>query len=75
MKLDDVDLDFRDYSRELARYPGLNRYVIAYANYLVNSREHRIVNSAHASAILGLRGLRRALQPLLEPDSSRSRAG
>ncbi len=75
VQLDDVDLDFRDFSQRLSRFPGLDRYVVAYANHFVNSPRTRVEGSDHASALLGIRGLRQAFEPILEDDGPTAIAG
>lgn len=66
LQLDDEDLELRRFARRLSLFPGLNRYVVAMANYRMADRGRRINDSAHASAVLGIRGLHRTLEPLLD---------
>ena len=75
LQLDDEEMELRRFSRRLSLFPGLNRYVIAMANYRLADRDRRINDSAHASALLGINELHKTLRPLLELDRNASKAG
>lgn len=75
LQLDDDELDFRDFSQRLGRFPGLNRYVVALANYYLSGKGQRIEDSAHAATVLGISGLQRYIEPLTRDDQATSRAG
>ena len=62
LERDDVTLG--EFGEKLARYPGLSRYVIAFANYSAVRREGVIREPVHAAAFLGVSSLRRILEPL-----------
>ena len=75
LHLNDQDLDFREFSERLNRFPGLNRYVVALANYYVPGGDRRVESSAHAAALLGIRGLQNYFEPLTDDDRQRAVAG
>ena len=75
VQLDDEDVELRGFARRLSMFPGLNRYVVAMANHRLATPDRRINDSAHASVLLGIRGLHDALEPLLEDDPEQSIAG
>lgn len=75
VQLEDEDVELRGFARRLTTFPGLNRYVLAMANYRLAAVDRRIDDSAHASVLLGIRGLHDVLEPLLEEETPRSIAG
>lgn len=75
LQLDDEDVDLRRFARRLSLFQGLDRYVVALANYRLAGRGHRVNDSSHAAALLGLRGLHQALEPLLEIEPPSALAG
>lgn len=75
LHLNDHDLDFREFSERLNRFPGLNRYIVALANYYVTGADRRIESSAHAAALLGIRGLQNYFEPLTDDDRPRAATG
>ena len=77
LQLDDKDLEIPQFAERLTRFPGLNRYMLATVNYRLSGKqkEQRINDSSHASALLGISGLHRLLEPLLEHEPRSSLAG
>ena len=75
VQLDDEDVELRGFARRLSTFPGLNRYVVAMANYRLAAVDRRIDDSGHASVLLGIRGLHDVLESLLEEDPPQSVAG
>lgn len=75
IQLDDDDVDLRRFARRLSLFQGLDRYIVALANYRLAGRGHRVSDSSHASAVLGIRGLHDALRPLLEMEPPSAIAG
>ena len=75
VQLDDDDVELRSFSRRLAKYPGLYRYVVAYANYMLPSRERRVSDASHAMALLGIRRVHDVLGSLIDDTKDAAQAG
>ncbi len=72
VQLDDEEMELRRFARRLSLFPGLNRYVLAMANHQLGDTDHRVEESGHATVLLGINGLHRLLEPLLEHEASQS---
>ena len=77
LQLDDKDLEIPKFAERLMRFPGLNRYMLATVNFRLSGKhkDHRINDSRHASALLGISGLHQLLEPLLDHEPRSSLAG
>jgi len=60
------DLTLQEFGEKLAQYGGLGRYVVAIANHRGRHRETSIREPVHAAAFLGISGLQKILEPLIE---------
>ena len=63
--LDHEDVTLSEFGEKIARYNGLSRYLMAYANWASHRKDSHIHDPTHAAAYLGITRLKTTFNQLI----------